>query len=40
MNDISAESMQPTLRGSIVELRPLREDHAPALVAAAADGRL
>jgi RimJ/RimL family protein N-acetyltransferase len=40
MNDISAESMQPTLRGSIVELRPLREDHAPALVAAADDGRL
>lgn len=40
MNDISSKSMQPTLRGSIVELRPLREDHALALVDAAADGRL
>ncbi|WP_233801687.1 GNAT family N-acetyltransferase [Paraburkholderia sp. HP33-1] len=40
MNDISAESMQPTLSGSIVELRPLREDHAQALVNAAADGQL
>ena len=40
MNDISADSMQPTLSGSIVELRPLREDHAQALVDAAADGQL
>ncbi|KXU87412.1 GCN5 family acetyltransferase [Paraburkholderia monticola] len=40
MNDISSESMQPTLSGSIVELRPLREDHAQALVEAAADGQL
>ncbi|EDZ99625.1 GCN5-related N-acetyltransferase [Burkholderia sp. H160] len=40
MNDISAESMQPTLCGSVVELRPLREDHAQALVDAAADGQL
>jgi N-acetyltransferase len=40
MNEISTESMQPTLSGSNVELRPLREDHAPALVEAAADGQL
>jgi N-acetyltransferase len=40
MNDISSESMQPTLSGSIVELRPLREDHGQALVDAAADGQL
>ncbi|MGF6921179.1 GNAT family N-acetyltransferase [Paraburkholderia sp. 40] len=40
MNDISAESMQPTLSGSLVELRPLREEHAQALVDAAADGQL
>ncbi|MGF6665630.1 RimJ/RimL family protein N-acetyltransferase [Paraburkholderia atlantica] len=40
MNDISTESMQPTLSGSFVELRPLREDHAQALVDAAADGQL
>ncbi|SDR25368.1 GNAT family N-acetyltransferase [Paraburkholderia tuberum] len=40
MNDISAESMQPTLSGSFVELRPLREEHAQALVDAAADGQL
>ncbi|MBB5495828.1 GNAT family N-acetyltransferase [Paraburkholderia sp. MM5384-R2] len=40
MNDISAESIQPTLSGSLVELRPLREEHAQALVDAAADGQL
>ncbi|WP_233830327.1 GNAT family N-acetyltransferase [Paraburkholderia sp. ZP32-5] len=40
MNEISAESMQPTLTGSSVELQPLREDHAQALVGAAADGQL
>ncbi|NUY35198.1 GNAT family N-acetyltransferase [Paraburkholderia sp. JPY303] len=40
MNDISTESMQPTLSGSFVELRPLREDLAQALVDAAADGQL
>ncbi|HEY2023848.1 GNAT family protein [Paraburkholderia sp.] len=32
--------MQPTLIGSTVELRPLREDHARALVDAADDGQL
>ena len=40
MNEHFAESMQPTLSGSRVELRPLRENHAPALVDAAADGQL
>jgi RimJ/RimL family protein N-acetyltransferase len=40
MNDTCAESMQPSLIGSSVELRPLRENHAPALVDAAADGQL
>ncbi|APA84681.1 GNAT family N-acetyltransferase [Paraburkholderia sprentiae WSM5005] len=40
MNEISAESMQPTLSGTFVELRPLREEHAQALVDAAADGQL
>ncbi|NML31134.1 GNAT family N-acetyltransferase [Paraburkholderia antibiotica] len=40
MHTISAESMQPTLSGTHVELQPLREEHAPALVAAAADGQL
>ena len=32
--------MQPTLTGKTVELRPLRQDHAPALLDAAADGQL
>ncbi|MCC8391549.1 GNAT family N-acetyltransferase [Paraburkholderia sp. MMS20-SJTR3] len=40
MNDLSAISMQPTLSGTSVELQPLREEHAPALVEAAADGQL
>ncbi|MFT4070096.1 GNAT family N-acetyltransferase [Paraburkholderia sp.] len=40
MNDLSSVSMQPTLTGSSVELQPLREDHAQALVDAAADGQL
>ncbi|OLL30809.1 GNAT family N-acetyltransferase [Burkholderia sp. SRS-W-2-2016] len=40
MNDLSATSMQPTLSGTSVELQPLREEHAPALVEAAADGQL
>jgi len=31
---------QPTLRGKTIELRPLRPEHGPALVEAAADGRL
>lgn len=31
---------QPTLTGEIVELQPLRRDHAAALLAAAADGEL
>jgi RimJ/RimL family protein N-acetyltransferase len=32
--------MQPTLTGTTVELRPLRPDHAQALLDAAADGEL
>jgi RimJ/RimL family protein N-acetyltransferase len=32
--------MQPTLTGATVELRPLRQEHAPALLDAAADGQL
>ncbi|SIT39211.1 GCN5-related N-acetyltransferase [Paraburkholderia ribeironis] len=32
--------MQPTLTGTTVELRPLRQEHAQALVDAAADGEL
>ncbi|RZF25391.1 N-acetyltransferase [Paraburkholderia sp. UYCP14C] len=40
MNEIPTESMQPTLSGTFVELRPLREEHAQALVDAAADGQL
>jgi len=34
------ELMQPTLTGTIVELRPLRREHASALLDAAADGEL
>lgn len=32
--------MQPTLTGQIVELRPLQQEHAQALLDAAADGQL
>jgi RimJ/RimL family protein N-acetyltransferase len=32
--------MQPTLTGATVELRPLRQEHAQALLDAAADGQL
>jgi N-acetyltransferase len=32
--------MQPTLTGNTVELRPLQQDHAQALLNAAADGQL
>jgi RimJ/RimL family protein N-acetyltransferase len=32
--------MQPTLTGTTVELQPLRQDHAQALLEAAADGEL
>lgn len=35
-----AFDLEPTLTGSIVELRPLRAEHADALMAAAADGAL
>lgn len=34
------EPTQPTLTGKTVELRPLRREHADALLAAAADGQL
>jgi len=32
--------LQPTLRGKTIELRPLRPEHGPELLEAAADGRL
>jgi RimJ/RimL family protein N-acetyltransferase len=35
-----AQSMQPTLVGKTVELRPLQQDHASGLLNAAADGQL
>lgn len=40
MTDIDPSSMQPTLTGTTVELRPLKPDDAPALLQAAADGKL
>jgi RimJ/RimL family protein N-acetyltransferase len=40
MTDIDPSSMQPTLTGTTVELRPLKADDAPALLQAAADGQL
>ncbi|MFM0741993.1 GNAT family protein [Paraburkholderia xenovorans] len=40
MNDTSRHLIQPTLSGHRVELVPLRQDHAQALLDAAADGEL
>ncbi|MDR5754305.1 MULTISPECIES: GNAT family protein [unclassified Caballeronia] len=40
MTDTDPSSMQPTLTGTTVELRPLEDDDAPALLQAAADGQL
>ncbi|SMG20705.1 GNAT family N-acetyltransferase [Paraburkholderia susongensis] len=40
MSDTLCDPMQPTLTGPAVELRPLCETHARALVDAAADGQL
>ncbi len=40
MNDTSPRLMQPTLIGQAVELRPLQQEHAQALLGAAADGHL
>ncbi|MFM0158260.1 GNAT family N-acetyltransferase [Paraburkholderia sediminicola] len=40
MNESSADSMQPTLTGQTVELRPLQQEHTQGLLDAAADGQL
>ena len=40
MNDNPSFSMQPTLAGRIIELQPLQQNHAAALLDAAADGQL
>ncbi|MFM0716322.1 GNAT family protein [Paraburkholderia strydomiana] len=40
MNHDTSPLMQPTLTGATVELRPLRQEHAQALLDAAADGQL
>ncbi|MFM0337177.1 GNAT family N-acetyltransferase [Paraburkholderia fungorum] len=40
MNDAIQKQMQPTLTGQHVELRPLQQNHAQALLDAAADGQL
>ncbi|MFM0047756.1 GNAT family protein [Paraburkholderia sediminicola] len=40
MNETSADSMQPTLTGQTVELRPLQQEHTQGLLDAAADGQL
>ncbi|WP_094779352.1 GNAT family N-acetyltransferase [Paraburkholderia ribeironis] len=40
MDHTTPRLMQPTLTGTTVELRPLRQEHAQALVDAAADGEL
>ncbi|RKT27135.1 RimJ/RimL family protein N-acetyltransferase [Paraburkholderia sp. RAU2J] len=40
MDDPISRRMPPTLSGATVELRPLRQEHAPALLDAAADGQL
>jgi RimJ/RimL family protein N-acetyltransferase len=40
MDDNTSRLMQPTLTGATVELRPLRQEHAQALLDAAADGQL
>jgi N-acetyltransferase len=40
MNDNAPQFSPPTLVGTTVELQPLRKDHAPALLDAAADGQL
>jgi RimJ/RimL family protein N-acetyltransferase len=40
MNDNPSFSMQPTLAGRIIELQPLQQSHAAALLDAAADGQL
>lgn len=40
MNDNTPQFIQPTLLGKTVELQPLRQEHAPGLLNAAADGQL
>ena len=40
MNDQVSQLIQPTLRGKVVELQPLRPEHETGLLAAAADGQL
>jgi RimJ/RimL family protein N-acetyltransferase len=40
MNDNAPEFIQPTLAGATVELQPLQQEHAAALLNAAADGQL
>jgi RimJ/RimL family protein N-acetyltransferase len=40
MDDNTLRMTQPTLTGTTVELRPLRQEHAQALLDAAADGQL
>lgn len=40
MNDSVSQIAQPTLVGKLVELQPLRPEHAAALLNAAADGQL
>ncbi|WP_341315577.1 GNAT family protein [Paraburkholderia sp. IMGN_8] len=40
MNDNAPRFIQPTLTGQTVELRPLQQEHAQALLDAAADGQL
>jgi len=40
MNDSLSQIAQPTLAGKLVELQPLRPEHAAALLNAAADGQL
>ncbi len=40
MDDAPLRPPTPVLAGRIAELHPLRADHAPALLAAASDGKL
>ena len=40
MSESGSDFIQPTLTGKTIELRPLQPGHAPALLRAAADGRL
>jgi N-acetyltransferase len=40
MNDNASSSIQPTLTGRTIELQPLQQSHAAALLDAAADGQL